>query len=503
MSIQLSSEQELVYNKYIQGKNVFITGPGGSGKSELIKRIFQYSNLHKKKIRVCALTGRAALLLNCEARTLHSWAGIGLGKGPVEQIIKKVSGNRNSSKNWKTTSVLVVDEVSMLSYKLFELLDKIGRVIRNAPHLPFGGIQLIFSGDFFQLPPVGNRDDPESGQFCFEHPLWDNTFDVSCQIQLKKIFRQKDDEYAGILNQIREGKITRKSCNRLAELVGRTVDTNLVIKPTKLLPTRAQADAINTFEMSLVDGDELMHYELKYCKALPMTEEEKSLRHHYSETDIEYELKYMHDNMVCDDVINMKVGAIVMCLINIAGTDDAPMLCNGSQGVVIRMSALGFPVVKFGNGYEREMAPHTWLSEKIPGIGLMQVPLILAWAITIHKSQGATLDAAEIDAGKGIFECGQTYVALSRVKSLEGLYLTSFDPCRILVNKKVKEFYRKLSEVQQSQAPKPEPEPEPESEPALREPQPQNSNVFENFAYVAPETVVRLESKLISDNIAQ
>ena len=94
------------------------------------------------------------------------------------------------------------------------------------------------------------------------------------------------------------------------------------------------------------------------------------------------------------------------------------------------------------------MTPHIWTSERIPGIGLSQIPLILAWAITIHKSQGATLETAEIDAGKGIFECGQTYVALSRVKSLEGLYLTSFDPFRILVNKKVKEFYKKLTENQ-------------------------------------------------------
>jgi ATP-dependent DNA helicase PIF1 len=486
MSIQLSSEQELAYNNYVQGKNVFITGPGGSGKSELIKRIFKYSNLHNKKIKVCALTGRAALLLNCEARTLHSWAGIGLGKGPVEQIIKKVASNRNSSKNWRTTSVLVVDEVSMLSYKLFALLDKIGKTIRSVPHLPFGGIQLIFTGDFFQLPPVGDRDDPESGQFCFEHPLWNTTFDPSCQIQLKKIFRQKDEEYATILNQIREGKITRKSCNRLSGLVGRTVDPNLVIKPTKLLPTRAQADSINNFEMSLVDGDELMHYELKYCKNLPMTEEEKILRNHYSDSDIDYELKYMHDNMVCDDVINMKVGAIVMCLINIAGTDDAPMLCNGSQGVVVRISALGFPVVKFTNGYEREMVPHTWLSEKIPGIGMMQVPLILAWAITIHKSQGATLDAAEIDAGKGIFECGQTYVALSRVKSLEGLYLTSFDPYRILVNKKVKEFYKNLSEIQQCEV----------LSPVIQTPEP----VFQEEV---EEEVEESVTNIQSENIAQ
>jgi len=449
MNIEFSNEQNEAYNKYISGNNVFITGPGGSGKSELIKKIYENAKKHGKKIQICALTGRAAILLNCNARTLHSWAGIGLGKGSTEQIIKKVCSNKNSVKNWKSTSILVIDEVSMLSYKLFNLLDKIGRTIRNTTnYLPFGGIQLIFSGDFFQLPPVGDRDDPESSQFCFESELWNQTFSNSCQIQLKKIFRQKDDEYASILNQIREGRITRKTCNKLAELVGKPISSDILVKPTKLLPTRMQSDAINNYEMGLIPSESVIQYELKFCKNLSITEEEKEIRKHFTDAEIEYELKYLHDNMMCDDIMNLKIGAKVMCLINIPCTEDSPVLCNGSQGIVTSISPLGFPMVKFSNGYEREMTPHVWLSERIPGIGLSQIPLILAWAITIHKSQGATLESAEIDVGRGIFECGQTYVALSRVKSLEGLYLTSFDPSRILVNKKVKEFYKKLTENQ-------------------------------------------------------
>ena len=449
MNIEFSNEQQEAYNKYILGYNVFITGPGGSGKSELIKKIYEHAKRHGKKIQVTALTGRAAILLNCNARTLHSWAGIGLGKGTYEEIVKKVCANKKSLKNWKTTSIIVIDEVSMLSYKLFNLLDKIGRTIRSATnYLPFGGIQLIFSGDFFQLPPVGIREDPETNQFCFESELWEKTFSILCQIQLKKIFRQNDDEYATILNQIREGRITRKTCNKLAELVGRPLSSDILVKPTKLLPTRMQSDAINNYEMGLINNDSIIQYEIKFCKNLPMTEEEKGFRKNYNDADIDYEIKYLHDNMMCDDVLNLKVGAKVMCLINIPSTDNSPVLCNGSQGIVTSISALGYPMIKFSNGYEREMTPHIWTSERIPGIGLSQIPLILAWAITIHKSQGATLETAEIDAGKGIFECGQTYVALSRVKSLEGLYLTSFDPFRILVNKKVKEFYKKLTENQ-------------------------------------------------------
>ena len=483
MNIQLSNEQRLAYEKYIQGYNLFITGPGGSGKSELIKNIYENAKNAKKKIQVCALTGRAALLLNCEARTLHSWAGIGLGKGPIDQIIKKIFANKRSLKNWRSTSVLVVDEVSMLSYKLFEMLNKIGKLVRGINQLPFGGIQVIFTGDFFQLPPVGDKEDNDSSRFCFESEEWNMVFDKKCQIQLKKIFRQSDEEYATILNQIREGKITRKSCNKLYEYVGRSVEEGS-IKPTKLLPTRFQAESINNYEMSLISDVDSHQFQLKYCKVLPMTEEEKETRKNFNDDDIDYELKYMHDNMTCDDIVNIKIGATVMCIINIPCTENSPLLCNGSQGIVVRISSLGNPIVKYNNGYQREMMPNVWLSEKIPGIGISQIPLILAWAITIHKSQGATLDCAEIDAGKGIFECGQTYVALSRVKSLSGLYLTSFDPSRILVNKKVKEFYRKLKESEaEVELFESNSEIQSDSENLTKD----EVNIFENFNFISPE----------------
>jgi hypothetical protein len=132
-----------------------------------------------------------------------------------------------------------------------------------------------------------------------------------------------------------------------------------------------------------------------------------------------------------------------MCIVNIQ-LDNGDILCNGAQGIVTDVSIQGMPVVKYKNGYQMTMSPHIWPSELIPGIGVSQVPLILAWALTIHKAQGSTLDIAEVDAGSGIFECGQTYVALSRVKSLEGLYLSSFDAKRVRINKKVQEFYEVL-----------------------------------------------------------
>jgi ATP-dependent DNA helicase PIF1 len=336
----------------------------------------------------------------------------------------------------------VIDEVSMLSLKLFNTLNEIGKIIRGNQK-PFGGIQLIFSGDFFQLPPVGDRDDLDTQRFCFESDDWNAIFHRDCQIQLKKIFRQTDETYSTILNQIREGKIKRKSNDLLLQYVGRTLDPNLVAEPTKLYPTRAKVENINNTKMDTLVGD-AKQFNIKFLKDLEMTKSERARRVDFSAKDIQIELEFLANNLICDKELTLKIGSQVMCIVNIQ-SDTGIEICNGSQGIVQSFcETTGAPLVKFNNGIQRMMVPHIWISDKIPGVGISQVPLILAWALTIHKSQGATMDAAEIDVGSGIFECGQTYVALSRVKSLEGLYLTCFDATKIRINKKVKEFYESL-----------------------------------------------------------
>ena len=443
--MELSKEQQLAFDKYIKGDNIFITGPGGSGKSLLIKKIKEHS---KKEIQVCALTGCAAVLLNCKAKTLHSWSGIGLGNGTIEQNIKKILGSRYKREVWKETDILIVDEVSMLSLKLFNMLNEIGKVIRKNPR-PFGGIQLIFSGDFYQLPPVGNKDEPETMCFCFESDNWNSIFSPDCQIQLIKIFRQTDEIYSSILNQIREGKIKKKSNELLLQYVGREPDENLLVEPTKLFPTKNKVEYINNSKMVSLDSEE-KEYTVKQILDLEMTAEERRMRAQYTRENIQTELDFLTGNLMCDKNLKLKVGAQVMCIINISLPTNDEMICNGSQGIITRFCpATSFPIVKYNNGIEMVMSRHIWPSENIPGIGVSQVPLILAWALTIHKSQGATLDTAEIDVGSGIFECGQTYVALSRVKSLNGLYLTSFDVRRIKINSKVKEYYNSLTLFQE------------------------------------------------------
>lgn len=441
--MELSKEQQIAFDKYVQGHNIFITGPGGSGKSALIRLINDHAFKHFKGIYVTAMTGCAAVLLNCKAKTLHSWAGIGLGNGTIEQLVTKIKKNKFAKALWKSTDILVVDEVSMLSLKLFNVLNAIGKAVRNNPN-PFGGIQLIFSGDFFQLPPVGDKDEVDTQRFCFESEDWNTVFRPHSQIQLVKIFRQTDEIYSTILNQIREGKIRRKSNDLLLEYVGRPFAANLVVEPTKLFPTRVKVENINNTKMSALQSDE-KEFKIKYLKDLEMTRAERVTRGDYTDKDIQMELEFLANNLICEKEMKLKVGAQVMSIINIQ-SDRGLDVCNGSQGIITGFCAVsGCPQVKFNNGIEMIMTRNIWQSDKIPGIGVSQVPLILAWALTIHKSQGATLDAAEIDVGSGIFECGQTYVALSRVKSLDGLYLTSFDASKIRINRKVKDFYDNLT----------------------------------------------------------
>ena len=437
--MNLSEEQQIAFDKYVSGHNIFITGPGGSGKSALIKKIKEHC---RKEIQVCALTGCAAVLLNCKAKTLHSWSGIGLGNGTIEQNIKKILSSRYKKEMWLTTDILIVDEVSMLSLKLFDMLNEIGKAVRKNPR-PFGGIQLIFSGDFYQLPPVGNKDEPDTSCFCFESNNWNSIFSKDCQIQLIKIFRQTDETYSNILNQIRVGKIKRKTNDILLEYVGREPDKNWLVEPTKLFPTKNKVEYINNSKMVSLDSEE-KEFDIIQITNLEMTSKQKEIRSTYTKEHIQIEFEYLINNLMCDKKNKLKIGCQVMCIINIQMPNDE-MICNGSQGIVVRFCPTSsLPIVKYNNGIEMLMGRHIWESENIPGIGISQVPLILSWALTIHKSQGATLDIAEVDVGSGIFECGQTYVALSRVKSLDGLYLSSFDVTKIKINTKVKDYYDSL-----------------------------------------------------------
>jgi ATP-dependent DNA helicase PIF1 len=471
--MQFSEEQQIAYEVFKSGENMFLTGPGGTGKSAFIRYVQDESFRKGRDIHVCAMTGCAAVMLECKAKTIHSWAGIGLCVDPIAKMVEKVGRNRYAKAIWKAVDILVVDEVSMMSQKIFETLDAIGKHVRRNRR-PFGGIQLLFTGDFYQLPPVfKNNNDPaailsedekKEGKFCFQSPLWLETFPWENHIQLVRIFRQTDQVYQKILNQIRKGCLKQSSYRILMEQIGKEppeimgtqVKSNnesneeaakqihYTFKPTKLYPTRNLAKMVNSAEMSNLQGEQ-HDFDIKKRYDLEMTKADKAQHMCFNKEQMDKELTYLQGNLLCEPTVHLKIGTQVMCLVNIR-LNNGDMICNGSQGIVVRFEGPNkLPVVLYRRGnYEMTMDYHVWASSNIPGIGISQIPLIHAWALTIHKSQGSTLEMAEIDAGSGIFECGQTYVALSRVKSLEGLYLSAFDPSRIRINGAVKEFYEQM-----------------------------------------------------------
>lgn len=466
----LSSDQKYAFSKFAKGNNIFVTGPGGTGKTRLIQYIVEYANFIGKSYQVCALTGCAAVLLNCKAKTIHSWSGIKLGKGPADEIVRRIMRNRYIVKSWREVEVLIIDEVSMMSRKIFDLLDQIGRIIRKNPGKAFGGIQLVFTGDFFQLPPIPDYDDPETGEFCFQHPKWSSTFKPADCIELQTFFRQKDPVYIKLLQEIRRGQISEETADILESRVlrgGATAPPKNGVAPTKLFPIRAKVDFINDTTYKKLSGDERVYHFSVNTKTRthidtgnPLTYEELTRCEELSSDQLKYEVEGLTSSMQTDKTVRLKIGSLVMCTANI---DVDRGICNGSQGVVVDFAesntatSIGVedvdkrytivPVVRFSNGLTMRVTSHQRQSEEYPCIVIAQIPLCLAWALTIHKIQGATLDVAEIDIGKAVFESGQSYVALSRVKTLDGLYLSDFNPSRIKANPLVVDFYKSFPKI--------------------------------------------------------
>ena len=310
--------------------------------------------------------------------------------------------------------------------------------------MPFGGMQVVFLGDFFQLPPI--VDDVEENQFCFESQQWDTTFRRENCVQLQTIFRQADPVYKDILMQIRVGRLSSDNARILQSRVGLAFDADAHhdVVPPKLFPTRMKTDLLNKTMYDRLKGEERIFMcerktdcrtYLENNKAIPVETLAKCALLSLEERDQELQ------TLVTAPRIRLKVGCMVMCTVNYPQKG----VCNGSQGMVTASDAGGWPVVKFSTGDVLPMGMHYTQHDDYPALAVGAIPLMLSWAMTIHKIQGATLAMAEIDVGGHIFECGQTYVALSRVQSLEGLNLTAFQPSRIFVHEKVRCFYDSLS----------------------------------------------------------
>lgn len=436
----LTQEQQEAFTCIKQGYNVFITGQGGTGKSFFIKRVVKHLKDNYKKFNVVALTGCAAVLLNCGAKTLHSWGKLGIAKGDNGYIAGQINSAFVRKKPWLTTNVLIVDEVSMMSKKLFELIELTSRKCRNNER-PFGGMQVIFCGDFFQLPPVPEYNVPDTAKFCFESDIFDYIFPK--KLQFTKIFRQTDALYTNILNDVRIGKISDENIEILNKRKEIEFDPESHFRPTILYPIKSKVIEINNNSINKLKTESKNFEQIR--RLIPKTELtpiEIEVMKNVSKERIKYEFEYLETNTRCDSNIELKVGAQVMCIVNLDFNEEPENpICNGSQGIITKFSEQGMPTIKFYNGRELTIGLYEWKSETLPAVTIQQLPLIHSWAVTIHKAQGISLEIAQIDIGSDIFECGQTYVALSRVVSLDGLYLKSFDPKKIKVSKRVLRFY--------------------------------------------------------------
>lgn len=470
----LNPIQQEAFEAIQRGESIFLTGPGGTGKSFLLNYVYEQMQskskaigavtlIGKKQIALTALTGCAALLLHFKAKTLHSWAGIGLGTDAIPILISKIRSSRKCAVRWIATDILVIDEISMMTPELFEKLDAIGRAIRRNPHQPFGGLQLVLVGDFFQLPPVVKQDlsgasatADTAGTFAFESPLW-KTMGLK-KYELTQIVRQKDEDFQRVLNEARKGELTKKSMRILATRFGMDWST-LEIRPTMLFTRRAEVDTINLTHLNKLTTERKTYNASTIFLPIAQTTG-------LTPTDplVQKAITKLDNDAPYSPELTVAIGAQVMLLVNKPDLG----LVNGSRGVVVGYGlsdtsstvstmtsssnagsslppSLLVPIVQFRNGLRIPVEHHTWELSDFPGVCRRQIPLKLAYAITIHKAQGATLDCALIDVGGKTFEFGQAYVALSRVKDLESLYIHDLEATAFRAHPKVKEFYASLS----------------------------------------------------------
>jgi ATP-dependent DNA helicase PIF1 len=379
---------------------------------------------------ITAMTGCAALLIGPHAKTLHSWAGIGLGRDTLSNIVQSIHKNGRKKKNWKT-DCLVIDEVSMMTPQLLGLLDDVGKSVRKCYTKPFGGLQVVFVGDFYQLPPVCKGGEKMS--FAFESPVWKAV--VEKTYVLSQIQRQKDPVFQKVLGEARIGELSAESYQILLERKG-LAWRGKAIRPTMLFTRNDDINAINRSYLEKLVGDEVIF--------TATTEAPPGM----SPVDVGYQVQRLDKDAPYEPILSLKVGAQVMLVHNM---NPDLGLVNGSRGVVTGFDAIdGVPRVKFMSCFDpRRVEMVAWDADGDMAVKRKQIPLRLAYALTIHKAQGASLDSALIDVGAATFEYGQAYVALSRVRSLEALYVHDIEIAAFRVHPAVKAFYESLMRLEQ------------------------------------------------------
>jgi ATP-dependent DNA helicase PIF1 len=395
-------KQGIALEVMLSGESVLLTGPAGAGKTFVLNQFIKIAKSAGKHVSVTATTGLAATHLG--GTTIHSWSGIGIGDEIPHGFGDHMAKGRREI--IEKTDTLIIDEISMLHDFRLDMIDEVCRIVREKDE-PFGGIQVIMSGDFFQLPPI-NRGDSRAGGFVVNSNVWQELDPTICY--LEEQHRQDDEKLLDILNSMRAGELRRHHAESLLERVEVQPEEGTLL--TELHTVNLDVDKLNDAKLDELEGDELFYTQ--------------------STTGSESYVENLQRSVLAPATLRIKKGALVMAVKN----SLERKYVNGSLGTVIDFEpGTEYPVVEFKNGKTVTMSPDTW--ELRDGdkkrASISQIPLRLAWAITVHKSQGMTLDAARIDLRKAFVE-GMGYVALSRVKNLNNLYLAGINQMALKVS---------------------------------------------------------------------
>ena len=385
------------------GANVFLTGEPGAGKTHVINQYIAWLEAAGMKVAVTASTGIASTHIG--GMTIHSWSGLGIRDQLTAYDLDQIGTNEKIVKRAKSAHALIIDEISMLDGKVLDMVDQIMRTVRQKPEV-FGGMQVVVVGDFFQLPPVTRNGDMM--RYAFESRAWDNAKPLVCYITEQH--RQEDELLLGLLGSIRRNQIEEDHYTLLQEQTEIAFEH---VEPTKLYTHNADVDAVNSAKLAELPAPSRT-FKMSGTGRKPMIEG-------------------LMKNCLSPEFLYLKEDALVMCTKN----NFEEGYVNGTLARVIRFEE-GYPVIETTDGEMITMKPTTWeiVEDKKVLASIEQLPLRLAWAITVHKSQGMSLDAAEIDLSKA-FVYGQGYVALSRVRSLDGLKVLGMHPNALQVDPKV------------------------------------------------------------------
>jgi len=385
------------------GKNVFLTGSAGTGKTYVLNQYISYLKARKIPVAVTASTGIAATHMN--GMTIHSWAGFGIKDNLSRANLTAMKDKKYLREHLENTKVLIIDEISMLHKNQLDMVNQVLQFFRE-PFLAFGGIQVVLCGDFFQLPPIGNYGEKSKDKFAFMSPAWvDAKFNVC---YLTEQYRQAEaDDLNEILNEIRTREISARSIELL-----KNAEQNILEEPTKLFTHNYDVDQINNQHLEKLKG--------RARKFKASTKGNQKL------------VESLKKSVLAKENLELKPNSKVMFVRN----NPELGFVNGTMGSVVDFSEEGFPVVQTIQGKEITVKQEVWGIQDDTGkvlASLNQIPLRLAWAITVHKCQGMTLDEAQIDLSK-TFEKGQGYVALSRLKNIENLQLIGFNEMALAVD---------------------------------------------------------------------